>query len=249
MATKVVTFLSDFGLRDPYVAEVKAVLLAARKPLTIVDLCHDNPAFDIEWGAFQLLRAYRHFPPGTIHLAVVDPGVGTERRAVYIKTKHFGFVGPDNGILKWAAEDAAVREGTDPSYFDIPVPAGTAPTFHGRDVFAPFIGKLLRGKRQRLRRLSGIVGESFPQEARILLFDVYGNAVTSIPAPQGNISIEVKGRALHLYKNYQTIPNEECGVIRGSHGFLEIACRESSAKDRLGLRVGEPVRALDATAR
>src|SRR5262245_10443235 len=107
---QIISFLSDFGLRDSYVAEVKAVLLSGFPGAIVVDITHEVPSFDVEAGAFNLYRAYRHFPKGSWHLAVVDPGVGTERRAIYVEAHGHHFVGPDNGILRWAAGEEAAYE-------------------------------------------------------------------------------------------------------------------------------------------
>jgi len=251
MATRLVTFLSDFGLTDPYVAEVKAVLLSAQKPLQLVDLCHENPAFNIEWAAFQLLRSYRYFPKGTIHLAIVDPGVGTSRRAVFVKTKRFQFVGPDNGLLKWAVDDTLKREGGTSTIYEIPVPPGTLPTFHGRDLFAPFIARILRGKKVRMKRLESLTGRPFPTakpdadgcEGEILGFDRYGNAITSILAEHesGQLILDKGDQVFNYSPNYQTILPDEFRAVRGSHGFWEIAGSEVSAREKLKLVAGSTV--------
>lgn len=244
MATRLITFLSDFGLQDPYVGEVKAVLLGYRRPLSIVDLGHDNPAFDIQWGAFQLLRSYHYFPEGTIHLAVIDPGVGSARRAIYVKTRRYHFVGPDNGLLRWAVEDAAKRDNKAPSLFEIPVPQRIAPTFHGRDLFAPFIVRLLKKKRAKLRRIEHLEGEPFPEGGKILGFDRYGNAITSLRFDDrllGEIAIDGIATSVTVVENYHALPRGGCGAVHGSHGFFEIAASESSAREKLKLQRGMSV--------
>ncbi len=254
MATRLVTFLSDFGHADSYVAEVKAVLLASKKPLQIVDLTHEVPVFDIEWGAFQLFRSYRYFPEGTIHLGIVDPGVGTSRRAIYVKTKRHHFIGPDNGLLKWAAEDAVERDGGHMKIFEIQTPSGTLPTFHGRDVFAPFAARLIRGKKAKTKAISELAGRSFPKvklddgalKGEILGFDRYGNAITNILAEgtSGELILDANaegGEAFKVAPNYQAILPKQYRAIHGSHGFWEIAGSETSAKDDLKLKSGASV--------
>lgn len=250
MATRLVTFLSDFGQADPYVAEVKAVLLGSKKPLQIVDLTHEIPVFDIEWGAFQLFRSYRYFPEGTIHLCIVDPGVGTSRRAIYIKTKRHHFIGPDNGLMKWAAEDAVERDGGYMKVFEIQTPSGTLPTFHGRDVFAPFAVKLIKGKKAKTKTIAEIAGRSFPKvklddgalKGEILGFDRYGNAITNILAEgtSGELALD-GGDVFKVAANYQAILPKEYRAIHGSHGFWEIAGSETSAKEDLKLKSGTAV--------
>ena len=159
---QLVTLLTDFGTEDSYVAEMKAILFSQLPTLNVVDITHHIPPFDIERGAFQLLRSYGWFPAPTYHLAVVDPGVGSQRKCLYISTAHGHFIGPDNGVLLWAVRDAERRKKKPALIYEIPVPPETLPTFNGRDVLAPFLANLLRGKKMRLRRLEQMAGREFP---------------------------------------------------------------------------------------
>ena len=132
----IITITSDFGWQDGYVAAMKGVLLSISPAATIVDVAHDVPPQDVRHGAFVLHTASQTFPPGTVHLAVVDPGVGTERRAVAVQTDRAIFVAPDNGLLSFALADAPAFKAvqiSNPAYARRSVSA----TFHGRDVFAP----------------------------------------------------------------------------------------------------------------
>ena len=131
-----ITLTSDFGLKDPYVAEMKGVILTINPNATIIDITHDVEKFDIRMGAFMLASAAPYFSKGTVHLAVVDPGVGTERRAILVQTKQGFFVGPDNGVLMLAAKNQGIEHTYELSNPKFMLPKVSA-TFHGRDIFAP----------------------------------------------------------------------------------------------------------------
>ncbi len=255
-----IALLSDFGTRDTYVAEIKAVLMAPEK-FQIVDLTHQVPAFDVDAGAFQLWRSYRHFPAGTAFLCVVDPGVGTDRRAIYVRTKRFHFVGPDNGLMTWAIRDIEALEGT-AKYFQITTSNTLRPTFHGRDLFAPFLRDQLlamssekrparlNGLSHGVRRVLSISGGSFPLETHsgktrsgtILMIDHYGNLITNLTATDPVSHAELGKRQIRPAANYSSISPGEFALIPGSHGLWEVATRESSAAERLGAKKGDPVK-------
>lgn len=250
MRPSLVTLLTDFGIEDSYVAEVKGVILSALPSAQVVDITHAIPPFDTRWGAFQLLRAYDRFPAGTIHLAVVDPGVGGARKCIYGRTGRFHFVGPDNGLLYWAVDTCRKQDKRAAEWFEIPVDKKAAHTFHGRDVFAPFVAKLLWGEAPRLKRLRKVVGESFPICRRlagkvwgeIIGADRFGNAVTTIPfTERGELEIPRLDKRLKAVPSYDKIPGGELAIIRGSHGFWEIAMNQASAWERLKFERAERV--------
>jgi S-adenosyl-L-methionine hydrolase (adenosine-forming) len=207
----IVTFLTDFGHDDSYVGVVKGVMLGICPGLHIVDLTHHVPPQDIQEGAFQLLTAVPHLPAGSIHLAVVDPGVGTDRRAVAVRVGEHTFVGPDNGLLSWivgrllgVTPDAPTHEGvsialeppaqavelTEPRFWRHPV----APTFHARDIFGPVAAALAQGRMlEEMGQLrSELVNLSFPRpqtqngrlQATIIQIDRFGNLTTNLAAFQ-----------------------------------------------------------------
>jgi len=259
-ARRIITLTSDFGLRDGYVACMKGVILSISPAASIVDVSHTVSPQDVSEGAFLLASVHNYFPEGTIHLAVVDPGVGTARRPIAVQTSHAIFVGPDNGIFMSAlAESGAVDLSTgrlgnaravelaDPEFRRLP----TSQTFHGRDIFAPAVAFLASGVElarlgpdldslatldlPRVRRRGGaIIGA-------VAHIDTFGNAITNISAreiPDRPViragDAEIEG----LSASYQD--RLLAGII-GSSGFLEISVRNGNAAQYLGLRKGDTV--------
>jgi S-adenosylmethionine hydrolase len=241
----IITLLTDFGTADGYVGEMKGVLLSEARTATVVDISHDVPAHDVELGRLTLARYWRRFPSGTVHVAVVDPGVGSMRAALAVATEGLFFVGPDNGLLSPALlmRDArAVR---------LAVPAHAAPTFHGRDVFAPAAAQLANGatldslgepvtdptiKRTPEPHRAGsgeLVGE-------VIAIDRFGNAITNLLGLRGG-QVTVNGRHLELRRTYDEIAPGDAGAVVGSTGLIEVVMREGRASDALSLRRGTPV--------
>lgn len=248
----VVAFLSDFGSRDSYVAEVKARLLAAAPKPLIVDITHEVSAHQPLAGAFHLLRAYKHFPEGTVFLAVVDPGVGSAREAIVVEAGSFRFVGPGNGVLRWAADEAARQTRSVPVVRTLAVERGISATFHGRDLFAPAIVKWLANPQAFEKRPEGQLGgmpfpEHVPREGKvhgiILHEDHFGNLVTNVPSVIGvkGGHVDDRGVTLAVADTYAAIPEGELGLVASSHGFWEIAACQASASARLKVRVGHGV--------
>ena len=249
-----ITLTTDFGSTDPYVGIMKGVLLRINPQVRIVDLCHHIPAGDIGRAAFFLRVSHRYFPGGTIHLAVVDPGVGSQREGLVIRTEEGFFVGPDNGVFSYICEgDKGVASWRiDPG--KVPAPGKVSNTFHGRDIFAPVAATLSLGldpssfgqpieKKVLLPRPRlDVTGEEIRGE--ILCIDGFGNIITSIP---GNLlsdddAIEWRGGGMKgLNRCYSEV---EPGVIlglRGSSGFLELSVNGGNAAELIGLRVGESI--------
>jgi S-adenosylmethionine hydrolase len=261
MKQKIITLLSDFGLKDPYVAEMKAVILSICPEAKIVDVSHEILKFDTRMGAFVLASAVPYFPKGTVHVAVVDPGVRTKRRPTIVETKHGYFVGPDNGILMLAA----FREGLDHVYV-IENPQymlqRVSRTFHGRDVFAPTAAHLAKG----------VVVSEFGQEIKdyvvpdfaksclksgvvfgeVLYIDDFGNIITNISSEnlkelaiheQGALIVEIDKKAwvLRLCSAYGDVSRGESLVVMGSHDFLEISINQGNAAEKLKVETGDSV--------
>lgn len=246
-----VTLLTDFGTSDSYVAEMKGALLSAAFGATLVDVTHAVPPGDVRAGAYLLGRVWHRFPAGTIHLAVVDPGVGTDRAALALRAHGHYFVGPDNGLFTPVLRDAAVE------IVVLPTPDGAAPTFHGRDLFAPAAAALARGA--ELASLGTPLG-SIPQRlaytephyegksvvGEIVYVDRFGTLVTNLTAewvpPYAVLEVEDLDIG-PLRRTFGDVPTGGLLAYVGSGGAVEIAVRDGSAARRLGLGVGGRIRA------
>ena len=247
VALALVTLTTDFGTADGYVGAMKGVLLRRAPGVTVVDVSHDIPRHDVAAGAHALATAARWFPPGTVHVGVVDPGVGTARRGVVIAAGGHLFVGPDNGLFALAAPAPdAVHEIAAADFRAERV----APTFHGRDVFAVAAARLAAGASAAdagpavalVGRLGG--GEGGRAGRRVVHVDVYGNLVTDVTvdagAPAGRV--RVAGRDLGpLRRTFGDVAPGELVAYVGSGGTVEIAVREGSAADELGVGRGAAV--------
>ncbi len=249
----VVTFTTDFGTRDGYVGAMKGVVLQVAPDAVIVDITHEIPPFDVAAGAFALAQAASHFPAGTIHVAVVDPGVGGDRADLVLEAGGSYFVGPDNGLLSLAARGPRVAHRIEaPGFRREPV----SPTFHGRDVFAPTAGRLAAGAtaREAGSTLLSIVDLAAPDEPRdrpdelratVIHVDRFGNLVLNVSAERwspGRFTLRVKkGEALEVAAGatYGDVASGDLVVYAGSAGFLELGVREGSAARRLGCARGD----------
>jgi S-adenosyl-L-methionine hydrolase (adenosine-forming) len=256
-----VTLLTDFGARDYFVGAMKGALLAVNPRVTIVDLTHEIPAHDIAAGAFTLLAAHDAFPAGTIHVAVVDPGVGSARRPVVVATHDYFFVGPDNGLFSYVCErgiDVRAFHLTNEKYFRAPV----SDTFHGRDIFAPVAGALSNGVLPeelgaeikdivRLPALAPQRAEDGTLTAAIINIDRFGNCVTNIAradlsdeAIASGISLQVGAHHVRSFRRFYTegdfVPRA-IFAIWGSAGFLEISAAQDSAARLLNIERGAKV--------
>ena len=241
----VITLTSDFGEGSPYVAAMKAALLAACPDAVLVDVSHSVRPFDILGGAFVLWAGTRHFAPGAVHLAVVDPGVGGSRRPVAFEVAGSWFVGPDNGLFGLVLPEAAAP----PRAVELRRPAGTSATFEGRDVFAPAAGALAAGL--PLAELGRPLAHGLtPLPSRspcVLWVDNFGNLVTSLKPPA--IRLRVNGREVGLIvRTYSDAPPDTPFVYVGSMGFLEVGVRQSRADERLGAGAGDTVEAVPEAA-
>jgi S-adenosylmethionine hydrolase len=251
-----ITLTSDFGLKDPYVAEMKGVIFTINPHALIVDVTHGVEKFNIRMGAFMLASAAPYFPKGTVHLAVVDPGVGTERRAILVQTKHGFFVGPDNGLLMLAAQKLGIEqtyELTNPKFM---LPQVSS-IFHGRDVFAPVATYLDMGIKPS-EFGPEIIDATIPKfvmleqrngsfVAEVLHVDSFGNIITNIKQKDVNDAKKVKinipniSLTLAIRKTYAEANSREPIALIGSHGFLEIAINQASAAEKFHVKDGEKI--------
>ena len=238
-----VTLLTDFGTADGYVAELKGVLLSSAPGIQVVDLSHD-----VEAARLAVARYWRRFPPGTIHLVVVDPGVGSAREAIAVSSDGRFLVGPDNGVLS----PALLLSGA--QVVSLPVPADAAPMFHGRDVFAPAVAALARGAPIEslghphdgpvVRRTPEVVCEPDGWlRGEVIVIDRFGNAVTNLLAVHGG-EVHIGLRSIPVRRTYADVATGEAVALVGSSGLVEIAVRDGSAAEQLRITRGTPVRVL-----
>ena len=257
----VLTLTTDFGTRDGYVGAMKGRLASHSTRLVIHDLAHAIEPQNVALGAATLRSACPYFPDGTVHLGVVDPGVGTQRAGIVVLAGHHAFVGPDNGLFSLVAEKLGgiheAREIDRQGALASALPATTATTFHGRDIFAPTAAALALGE-VRFEEIgpphspvdlaldrphvdgSGMAG-------RVTHVDGFGNAITNISAselpgfPEEPYVAEVGEYEITVARTYGSVAPGERLALVGSEGFLEIAVREGSAAATLGLDTGTKV--------
>src|SRR5512132_221248 len=240
-----ITLITDFGTVDGYVGELKGVILSRAPDAQIVDVTHDIPPQDIERARLTVARVWRRFPTGTIHVVVVDPGVGSSRAAIAVASDERFLVGPDNGVLSPALLIASARA------VSLAVPSSASATFHGRDVFAPAAAALacgatldalgreaespiIRRTPEPLRRADGAL------EGEVIVIDRFGNAVTNLVGLRGGM-VEVGSATVSVRRTYAEAKVGEPVAVVGSTGFIEIAVRDGDAAKILGLQRGARV--------
>jgi len=245
-----ITLLTDFGTRDSYVGEVKGTLLRLAPDATLVDISHDITPGDAGAGAYILSRIWHRFPAGTLHLVVVDPGVGSARAALAGQAAGHWFVGPDNGVLT-----PLLRHG-EVVLVELPTPPDAAPTFHARDLFAPAAASLIQGAEltslgPRLARAPTLLSTATPHyEAKSLVGEViyvdhFGNLISNIAEEKirNHATVEVEGMDLGpVRRTFGDVATGALLAYVGSGGTLEIAVRDGSASRRLGIGTGGRVR-------
>lgn len=260
MHRRIITLTTDFGLRDPYVAEMKAVILSISPNATIIDITHHVDKFNIQMGAYVLASACPYFPKGTVHVAVVDPSVGSKRRPIIVETERGCFVGPDNGLLALAAKEvdgqARVYEITNME-FRLP---SVSRTFHGRDIFAPAAAHLACGRcpADFGKEIHQMISPKFMRtirrkgalEGQVIHIDDFGNIITSFTAKQlqtvkiedevhfkiGEVKLTVK-----LCKAYDDVKKQQPLAIFGSSNLLEISMNQGSAAIKFNVQVGNKI--------
>lgn len=251
----IITLTTDFGTDDPYVAAMKGVILSINPKVTIVDICHTIKPQNIAQAAYILSTTYHYFPKGTIHIVVVDPGVGTERQAVLLITPQAFFLGPDNGVLGYIVEEAfpeleAIAL-TNPRFWLSPL----SNTFHGRDIFAPVAAHLSLGvpSREFGDPIPSLVTFPIPRPqlgedgvliGQVIHIDRFGNLITDIKRedlPRGRLFVEACGHIIDdLSSSYDE--GEELLAIIGSSERLEVSVKNGSAARFLRAKVGDEVK-------
>ncbi len=252
----IITLCTDFGLSDSYAAAMKGVILGINPRTTIVDVTHTIPQHDIAAAAFILNGYYSTFPKGTVHVVVVDPGVGGQRYDMVVRTHEYVFVGPDNGVFS-----PVLTEGPAACY-EIKIRHAAAPTFHGRDVFAPAAARLslkwdksILGGIIRTPRLLDVpkpIISSRGMTGRIVHIDHFGNLITNISARllgtlarNKTLEIFIKGATIHgMHDTYEQCRTAAPCAVIDSFGLLEIAVNAGSAGEKLGAHRGDTVKIL-----
>jgi S-adenosylmethionine hydrolase len=256
----IITLTSDFGLADGYVGIMKGVILGICPEARLVDLSHDIAPQNVAQAAFVLTHAAPYFPAGTIHLAVVDPGVGSSRRPIVVQTSHALFVGPDNGLFTYALTEEGCQA------WELICPAFWLPqvsrTFHGRDIFAPVAAHLARGVPpwQLGRPVADLVRLPLAEPGRcadgritgqVIYTDRFGNLITNVPAEwvEGRRwRVEIVGQRIDGPRaTYAAVERGALLALVSSAGTVEIAVREGNAAKQLGVKEGEAVEVIPQT--
>ena len=257
----IITLLTDFGTQDYFVGAMKGVILSLNPAAHFIDITHDIPPQDIHAGAFNLVTVYKDFPSSTIHVGVVDPGVGSDRRAILIECAEQYFIGPDNGLFSWICEREGkfvARQLTNEKFFRQPVSA----TFHGRDIFAPVAAALSNGVSpeefgpliEDIVLLESLEPKATAKgiEARIIHIDRFGNCITNLRREHFGgeevsvgMSLRISGKRVTSFRKFfsqsKSHGDDELFMIVGSAGFVEIASRNASAASMLNARSGQPI--------
>ena len=265
----VITLLTDYGIKDSYVAEVKGAILKILPDATIVDISHDVGNYSIDEGAFHMARSAPYFPEGTVHVGVVDPTVGSERKAIIIQAKGAFFVGPDNGLLAPAAERLGVER-----VFEITnrglLPKKVSDVFDGRDTFGPTGALLAKGvpPEEMGNEVEGYVRspayeariEGSVVEATVIHVDGFGNLVTNVTyevlerigaVDESSFEVEVSGKkyTLPYVRRFSAVPEGELLLLVAGGGYLEFAVNQGNARERLGIEKGDSVLIAPFSAR
>ncbi len=250
MKSKIIALLTDFGTQDYFVGAMKGTILTINPAANIVDISHEIAPQSIKSASFILSACYKNFPKKTIFVAVVDPGVGSERRAILVATKDYFFIAPDNGLLKFVFEDCAITdvrasafELTNKKFFAAKVSA----TFHGRDVFVPVAAHLSNGVKPQefgAEITDFIRLEENATPAEIIHIDRFGNLITNLrreDLPE-RFALEIGGKRIERLQNfYAEAETGEVFMITGSAGFLEIVAFQASARDLLNAEIGQKI--------
>ncbi len=252
-----ITLLTDFGYQDGYVGIMKGVIMGTCPTARLIDLTHDVPPQNIVAARFTLLNAYAYFPEGTIHLVVVDPGVGTNRRAIAIQTPIVYLVGPDNGVFSGVVDRVGAIAAVSLTNAEYWITATPSATFHGRDIFAPVAAHLAAGvslaalgttvEIESLMRIAvpetTISAETVTGHVQHI--DQFGNIITTIPvevAQQRSWQLKIGAVEIPLKRTYGDVEIGHALALVGSHGWVEIAINGSSAQQRFRLAIGDAVK-------
>jgi len=258
--SKIITLTTDFGLKDPYIAQMKGVILSISPNVKIIDITHNIEKFNIIEGAFTLAATTKFFPKGTIHVVVIDPGVGTERNAIIIKTERYYYVGPDNGVLTYVIEREEIKK-----IIKIKrnryVNREISNTFHGRDVFAPAAAYIAKGVKciklgeekdsYKTLQIQKAYRDNEKIYGKVIYIDSFGNIITNINRKllkdaykHNRLTLKIGDkpiREIRLVKAYGELNKGELLAIIDSYDLLEIAVNRGNASDILEVKVGDRI--------
>jgi S-adenosylmethionine hydrolase len=260
----IITLLTDYGIKDSYVAEMKGTILRILPGATLVDVSHDVGNYSIDEGAFHMARTVPYFPEGTVHVGVVDPGVGSSRKGIFIKAKGAWLVGPDNGLLAPAAERLGVEKVYEIANREL-LPVKISDVFDGRDTFGPTGALLAKGvdpeeigpeieEYIRLPMYEPKMTED-GVEATIIHVDGFGNLVTNITYQvldqlgvigDSSFDVEISGKHYRLpyVKRFSSVATGEPLILVAGGGYMEFAVNQGNAQEKLGIGKGEKVRII-----
>jgi S-adenosylmethionine hydrolase len=260
----VITLLTDFGTNDEYVGLMKGVILSINPSATIVDVTHGINRQDVVQAAYTIYSGYRYFPAGTVHLIVVDPGVGTQRRLLALKVENHIFIAPDNGVLSLLLRDrnvSSLNQIANPKYFGDSV----SRTFHGRDIIAPVGAHIANGldlsvlgpeidvsNAVCLDKLDARCTKRGELKGEVVAIDHFGNLITNIKSEQltkclragshARVQIRLGSHLIGgLVETYANMPAQTPAALIGSRGYLEIAINKDNAAQRLNAQKGDDV--------
>lgn len=240
----IITLTTDFGTGDGYVGAVKGVIARNAESATVIDIAHDIPRGDIAHAAWVVATATREFPHGSIHVVVVDPGVGGARKSVIVKGSGQWYVGPDNGVFAYVADARSQAWQIEARHFRA---KRVAPTFHGRDVFAHAAAAIARGEDVLNAgppvKLAGTLPWGPPEagHGRVVHVDRFGNLVTDLPAAEAGSAIRFAGHTLPLVTTYEDVEPGQLLAYVGSAGTVEIAVRDGRADTQVEAKRGTAV--------
>lgn len=256
MKTKFVAFLTDFGTADPFVSVMKGLILSRAPKVTILDITHEIPAQDIHMASFYLMASMNYMPEGTLFMCVVDPTVGTKRKILWARTKHYQFIAPDNGLISWVEQNEPLQEVRYIENRKLFL-KNVSTTFHGRDIMAPVGGEIANGlKEEEIGPMTTeYIQRPFPLpeqagkriKGQIIAIDHFGNAITNIRGGtyQENTVFSIADKLIHGVKpTYASVNSGEALALTGSFGFLEFSVRNGSFAKTFDVKIGSKLESL-----
>jgi len=243
---RIITFLSDFGEDDWFVAAVKGEILKIKPNVHIIDVTHRIKPHDISSAAFILKSVFRNFPPGTVHLVVVDPGVGSKRKPIIVDAEPYYFIGPDNGVFSYIYDKHA-------KVYSIEVKGEVSATFHARDIFGPAAARIALGNAPSSFgpekcdyinfEFPGLMKKGKRLYGEVVYIDRFGNLIINIPNTMSIQGLCISGKDIPVKDYYGEGGKGQIICVNGSSGYYEISCNKENAMELLGVNTGEKITA------